>query len=68
MSASEITIRGIEFDMVMPMDEVQSITVVSREDIGIIHNGVYYQIGSKKQRSGVKYKQLIAMLLGKPYL
>ena len=68
MSASEITIKGKESNIVMPMEEVQSITVVSREDVGIIHNGVYYQIGAKVQRSGVKYKQLIAMLRGKQYL
>jgi len=42
--------------------------VVSREDVGIIHKGVYYQIGAKVQRSGVKYKQLIAMLRGRQYL
>ena len=68
MSASEITIKGKESNIVMPMEEVQSITVVSREDVGIIHKGVYYQIGAKVQRSGVKYKQLIAMLRGKQYL
>ncbi len=68
MSASKITIKGKETDIVLPLDEVQSITVVSREDVGIIHKGVYYQIGAKVQRSGVKYKQLIAMLRGRPYL
>ena len=68
MSASKITIKGEKTDITLPLEEVQSITVVSREDVGIIHKGVYYQIGGKIQRSGVKYKQLIAMLRGKQYL
>ena len=68
MSAARITIKGKVTDIDMPLEEVQSITVVSREDVGIIHKGVYYQIGAKVQRSGVKYKQLIAMLRGRQYL
>ena len=68
MSAARITIKGKVTDIDMPLEEVQSITVVSREDVGIIHKGVYYQIGAKVQRSGVKYKQLIAMLRGRRYL
>ncbi|MBR1973887.1 MAG: hypothetical protein IKA33_04385, partial [Candidatus Methanomethylophilaceae archaeon] len=68
MSAARITIKGEKTDIDLPLEEVQSITVVSREDVGIIHKGVYYQVGAEIQRSGVKYKQLISMLRGRQFL
>ncbi|MCQ2085114.1 MAG: 1-acyl-sn-glycerol-3-phosphate acyltransferase [archaeon] len=68
MSAARISIEGKVTHIDLPLSEIKGVTVVSREDIGITFGDTYYQIGSVIPRSGVKYKQLMAMLRGRPYL
>lgn len=68
MSAARIRIEGEETHLDIPISDVRSVTVVSREDVGIISGDTYYQVGTVVPRSGVKYKQLMAMLRGRPYL
>lgn len=68
ISVARITIRGKLTDIVIPMEKVGGVSVVSRTDLVIICDDEYYRVGTNVHRSAVKYKQIVAMLRGKPYL
>lgn len=64
----KLTIAGIDFGIEMPVTEIKRADAVSKSDLAIVSNDIYYTIKTEHPRSATKYNFAIRYLQGKDTL